>query len=69
MSGSAHLSSLASLSRDGKPQESESEEDEHGFKDEVHLRIRKVMEAEDPMHPHNIEAQDKADACECAQKE
>ena len=57
------------LARDGKPQESESKKDEQGLKDEVHLCIRQVMEAEDPVDPDDIEAQDEADAREHAQEE
>ena len=64
----APLLSLTVLLRDRKPQESESEEDEQGLKDEVHLCIRQVMEAKDPMDPDDIEAQDEAGAREHAQK-
>ena len=70
---SAHSSgatwSVAVLSRDPKPQESESEEDEQRLKDEVHLCVRKVMEAKDPMDPDDVEAQDEAGAREHAPKE
>jgi len=57
---------LAALSRDRKPQEDESEENQHGLKDEVHLCIRKVMKAKDPMDPDDIETQDEAGAREHA---
>jgi len=57
---------VAVLSRDPKPQESESEEDEQRLKDEVHLCVRKVMEAKDPMDPDDVEAQDEAGAREHA---
>lgn len=60
---------FAALLRDCKAQESEAEEHEQGLKDDVHLRIGKVIEAEDPMDLDNIEAQDKANARECAQEE
>lgn len=58
--------SAAALPRDRKPHESESEKHEEGLKDEVHLCVRKVMEAKDPMDPDNIEAQDEAGAREYA---
>jgi len=46
---------LAALSRDRKPQENQSEEDKQGLKDEVHLCVRKVMKAKDPMDQHYID--------------
>jgi hypothetical protein len=60
---------LAALSRDRKPQEDESDKDKQGLKNEIHFRIRQVMEAEDPMDPDDIEAQDQACAREHAPKE
>jgi hypothetical protein len=60
---------VAELPRYRKPQENESDEDKHRLKDEVHLRIRKVMEAKDPMDPDDIEAQNEAGAREHAPKE
>jgi len=44
---------LAALSRDRKPQENQSEEDKQGLK--VHLCVRKVMKAKDPMDQHYID--------------
>jgi len=64
----AVLSITLSFSRDGKPQEKESEEDKQRLKDEDHLCIRKVMEAKDPMDPDDIETQDEAGARERAPK-
>ena len=55
---------LAALSRDRKPQENQSEEDKQGLK--VHLCVRKVMKAKDPMDPDDIETQDEAGAREHA---
>jgi len=60
---------LVALSRDRKPQEEEPEENKQGLKDEVHLCIRKMMEAKDPMDPDDIEAQHEAGAREHAPKE
>jgi hypothetical protein len=60
---------LPALSRDRKPQEDESEENKRGLKDEVHLCVRKVMEAKDPMNPDDIEAQNETRAREYAPKE
>src|SRR6266566_6263536 len=60
---------LVALSRDRKPQEEEPEENKQGLKDEVHLCIRKMMEAKDPMDPDDIEARHEAGAREHAPKE
>lgn len=60
---------MTALSRDPKPQENESEEDKRGLQDEVNLRIRKMMEAKDPMDPDDIEGQDEAVARSHAPKE
>jgi hypothetical protein len=46
---------LAALSRDRKPQENEPEEDKQGLKDEVHLCVREVMKAKDPMDQHYVD--------------
>ena len=60
---------MAALSRDRKPQEDEPEENKQGLKDEVHLCVRKMMEAKDPMDPDDVETQDQAVARERATEE
>jgi hypothetical protein len=55
--------------RDRKPQQNESDEDKKGLKHEVHLRIRKMMEAKHPMDPDNIEGQNETVARGYAPKE
>lgn len=63
------LLGVAALSCDPKPQEDDSSENQHGLKNKIHLGVRNVMEAKDPVDPDDIEAQDQADPRERAVEE
>jgi hypothetical protein len=59
---------MLALLRDAKPQETESKEDEKGFQDKVHFRVRNVMKPKDPMDPDDVDAQHEAHAGEHTSK-
>jgi hypothetical protein len=49
---------ICEFARDCKPQENEPGQHKQGLEDDVHIRVRNVMKTKNPMHKHDVEAQD-----------